>query len=110
VRQRTSVITNNTIYNTKGACFLVQFACDSSNKFQKNLLIAENKADAYEEACKDKSRGNDVSDNLSNQEFKGAKAVKAEFGSADRESGTATIISYSDLSGYGSAKTVVKNK
>ena len=104
------VITNNTIYNTKGACFLVQFACDSSNKFQKNLLIAENKADAYEEACKDKSRGNDVSDNLSNQEFKGAKEVKVEFGSADREEGKATVVTYSDLSGYGSAKTVVKNK
>ncbi len=108
------VITNNTIYNTKGACFLVQYACDSSNKFKNNLVIAEGSADPYEEAFKDKSRGNDVSDNLSNIEFdgakKGAKKIDVEFTSANRNEGTATVKTYTDISGYGSTNTVLKNR
>jgi len=104
------VITNNTIYNTKGACFLVQYACDSSNKFQKNILIAEDNADAYEEAFKNKSRGNDISDNLTNSEFNGAKEIDIEFISADRDEGCAKAKTYDDISGYGATKTVLENR
>ena len=105
------VISNNTICNTKGTCFQVQYACDSSNKFHNNLVIATEKAEVYSEACGKQSRGNDISDNLSNAKLAGQSGkISVKKVTPDRSSGTVTIVSSNDISGYCSTETVLKNK
>ncbi|MBO4458734.1 MAG: right-handed parallel beta-helix repeat-containing protein [Butyrivibrio sp.] len=104
------VITNNTICNSKGTCFQVQYACDSSNKFQHNLVIATERAKAYSEECGSKSRGNDISSNVANAELTGTVGkIKVKKVSSDRSSGTVTIVTSNDTKGYGSTDTVLEN-
>ena len=60
---------NNTVYNTNNSCLEIQFAHSDSNVFDHNLFIAKNKADIYNESNGNKSTGNTISDNLSNEEI-----------------------------------------
>ena len=60
---------NNTVYNTAATCFIIQYACDSSNKIENNLFIATGSAKGYKECYAEKSMGNTVAGNAATKDL-----------------------------------------
>ncbi|SDB48487.1 Right handed beta helix region [Pseudobutyrivibrio sp. YE44] len=104
--------TNNTVYNTDGTAFVIQYACDSSNIITSNLFIAQNAAELYTECFGDNSAGNTVTGNTSNSRITSDSennVVKITGVSIDDEDRTIAIGADDELFDCGSSRTVVNN-
>ena len=102
------IFTKNTVYNTDNSCLEIQFAHSDSNVFEHNLFIAKKNADVYNESLDDMSKGNKITDNMSNTEIdsdysKVKKANKTfKLKKVSYSDGILNIESSTSLEGYGS--------
>ena len=104
--------TNNTVYNTDGTTFVIQYACDSSNIITNNLFVAQNAAELYTECFGANSAGNTVSGNTSNAKIESDsenKVVDITGVSIDDEDHTIAFGADDEIFDCGSSRTILNH-